>query len=728
MSSSKKNKDNIDTVTDFKELAKKGSLSVDKTFFIQQVIDNSQKSILITYPKGWGKTLNLKMLKVFFELENEDCRQEKSVTMDNSWFSNFFWFWKKSDLEIIDKNITCNKDIFKPLFIYSVNSGHYMKYQGSYPVIYVNLKNVIGNSIVTVKERLKDLIKSLYEKHSYLADSDKLRDDQKLDFKKYVYKDYSVNFHSYALKESLTFLSKLLFMHYGKKVYMLVDDYDAPVKFLFLNYIGNKILFKDKIIDEVGYLISSVVCATVRNNEHIEKVILTGTFDPTVIEYEMGCNSIMTYSISDEYFSKSFGFSDEEINKLVAQLSPINSEKTINFIKNVYGGYIVPADSQVRKSIPAATIYYLKSIRENKEYFEFGQGYTLLQTLLASEANKNNNFSEKLDGIAQHGSVQMDFKNYVSLFDYDWWSEIDNELFFSYLLLNTGLLTAQKINSQYKFSIPNKSSLQEFLFALKGSKYEKIAYKLQTFYQLEIFKLIEKKDEEGAIEKLQEEKIVCEENAMNFNFFHLVVAFGLKNVFTELLGAECAGNLYFANDKIEHLKPVDYAFLFKNSNILHEMKKYHQNNNQESINISELKDTIFCYIFAKNLTTTSVTYGVSNNIANNDNTEKNYHIKLIVDIFKQMTQLYDESAVKNQCTQHSDYEKINISNPSTFNSLKQFEKYLLHNENAQVVMNEDCSDKQKKLSELTYPIFSSFLHSGTELKFTLCNDHIKDEL
>ena len=144
----------------------------------------------------------------------------------------------------------------------------------------------------------------------------------------------------------------------------------------------------------------------------------------------------------------------------------------------------------------------------------------------------------------------MDFKNYVSLFDYDWWSEIDNELFFSYLLLNTGLLTAQKINSQYKFSIPNKSSLQEFLFALKGSKYEKIAYKLQTFYQLEIFKLIEKKDEEGAIEKLQEEKIVCEENAMNFNFFHLVVAFGLKNVFTELLGAECAGNLYFANDKI----------------------------------------------------------------------------------------------------------------------------------------------------------------------------------
>ena len=211
---------------------------------------------------------------------------------------------------------------------------------------------------------------------------------------------------------------------------------------------------------------------------------------------------------------------------------------------------------------------------------------------------------------------------------------------------------------------------------------------------------------------------------MNFNFFHLVAVFGLKNVFTELLRAECAENLYLANDKIAHLKPVDYAFLFKNSNILHEMKKYHQNNNQESINISELKDTIFCYIFAKNLTTTSVTYGV----ANNDNTEKNYHIKLIVDIFKQMTELYDESAVKNQCTQHSDYEKINISNTSTFSSLKQFEKYLLHNENAQVVMNKDCSDKQTKLSELTYPIFNNSLHSDTELKFTLCNDPIKDEL
>ena len=110
----------------------------------------------------------------------------------------------------------------------------------------------------------------------------------------------------------------------------------------------------------------------------------------------------------------------------------------------------------------------------------------------------------------------MDFKNYVSLFDYDWLDELDNELFFSYLLLNTGLLTAQIINSQYKFSIPNKSSLQEFLLALKGSKYEKIAYKLQKFDQLEIFKLIEKKDEEGSIEKLQKEKIVCEKKCYEF--------------------------------------------------------------------------------------------------------------------------------------------------------------------------------------------------------------------
>ena len=67
MSTSKKNKNNIDAVTDFKKLAAKSNLLfVDKTSFIQQVIDNSQKSILITYPKGWGKTLNLKMLKVFF--------------------------------------------------------------------------------------------------------------------------------------------------------------------------------------------------------------------------------------------------------------------------------------------------------------------------------------------------------------------------------------------------------------------------------------------------------------------------------------------------------------------------------------------------------------------------------------------------------------------------------------------------------------------------------------
>jgi hypothetical protein len=738
MSIFKKNKYNVDAVADFKKLAtKNNSLFVDKTSFIKEIIDSSQKSMLITYPEGWGKTLNLNMLKVFFELENGDCRREQSVTVDNSWFSQFFWWWKKSDHEMIGKNVTCNKDIFEPLFINTVDSGKYMKYQGSYPVLYVSLGNIVERSFVAVEKKLKDLIKSLYEEHSYLADSDKLHDDQKIDFKRYVNKDYSGNFYLFTLKESLTFLSKLLFMHYGKKVYVLVDDYDAPVKFLFLDNIGK--LYKDNaVINQIASLISGTVCATVRNNEYIEKVILTGTFDPTVIEYDMGCSSIMTYSISDQYFSKSFGFSDEEINKLVTRLSPINREKTINFIKDLYGGYIVPADSQEHKSISSATIKHLKSIkylkhtRENQGYLKFDYKDTLLPTLLVTGVDKNNNFSEKLLGIAQHGSVQMNFKNYVSLFDYDWLDELGNELFFSYLLLNTGLFTAQKVNSQYQFSIPNKSSLQEFLSVLKGSKYEgskykKIVYELQKFDQLKIFKLIEKKDEDSAIEKLQEEKVVCEENAMNFNFFHSAAVFNLKNVFTELLRAECAGNLYFANDKIAHLKPVDYAFLFKNNDILYKIQEYHQNNNQKSINILELRGTIFCYMVAENITTTSVASGFSHDIVNNDNVEKNCHIKLIVDIFKHVTQSYAESEIKNQCTEHSDYKEIDISNPSTFSSLKQFEKYLLHNENAQVVVNEDCSDKQKKLSELTYPIFNNSLHSDMELKFTLCNDYIKDE-
>lgn len=363
-----------------------------------------------------------------------------------------------------------------------------MRYQGKYTFILVSFKDIIGDSLVIIEEKLKDILKSLYKEHLYLADSNELEADQKLNFQKYVAKDYLGNFFSEIfIEKSLIFLSSLLFQHHGQKVYVLVDEYDAPLNFLFQNYLRQKVSLKDTVVKDISLLISKTVCSIVNYNQYREKIILAGKFDAiSVTEYELRCNSMMTYGISDQYFSTSFGFSEKEVNELIAKLHFHNHAKILSTTKDWYGGYIVPTDSQgyIRAYVPGAVMNYLYNVYKNVEDFKpknlpmLNDADIILQALLAKEPSVNNNLSEKLLGIAEHNSVQMHFKKYIALFDYNWITDIDNEIFFSHLLLNTGHLTVQKINLQYKFSIPNLAILLEFLRALEGERYKKIASEL----------------------------------------------------------------------------------------------------------------------------------------------------------------------------------------------------------------------------------------------------------
>ena len=278
-------------ISNFKMMVTEGNVFVDKTLFIKKIIDSNQRAILITYPEGWGKTSNLDMLKTFFEQESKECRKKQTISKNDLWLSEISWLWMtKDNTEETNDHVNCNRDIFKHLLINSGDYSQYMRYQGKYPVILISFKDIIGDSLVIIEEKLKGRVKSLYKEHIYLANSNKLDADQKLNFQKYVDNDYSGNFFSEIfIEKSLIFLSSLLFHHHGQKVYVLVDEYDAPINFLFKKYLGQKISLKDTMVKDISLLISRTVCSLVNYNQYTEKIILAGKFDAiSVTEYELG--------------------------------------------------------------------------------------------------------------------------------------------------------------------------------------------------------------------------------------------------------------------------------------------------------------------------------------------------------------------------------------------------------------------------------------------------------
>ena len=161
----------------YKKMATEYDVFVDKTLFIKEIIDSSEEAILITHPRRWGKTLNLDMLKTFLEPESKEC-EEKLAWETAKWYKPWDYDWTLTKPEG-----QCNKEIFtggkftnllgeerelKPLEISSVDSGRYMAYQGKYPVIYINLKKVVGDTHKSITIGLRDAVRDTFKKHEYL--------------------------------------------------------------------------------------------------------------------------------------------------------------------------------------------------------------------------------------------------------------------------------------------------------------------------------------------------------------------------------------------------------------------------------------------------------------------------------------------------------------------------------------------------------------------------------
>ena len=275
---------------DFGKVRTKNLKFVDKTLFIKEIIDNEDVEVsVITRPRRFGKTFNLSTLHHFLA---PDVNQIKTAGM------------------------------FDDLKIATVDNGSYMQYQGKYPVIFVSFKSVKDNAFHGALKNLQLVLKELYRAHRYLHNSDRLAQDEKELFKKFLSEEIDAT----DIETSLRILSELLYKHTSKKVFLLIDEYDTPVQSGYLK----------GYYDEIVGLMRKMLGSALKTNPYIDRAVVTGILRIAKESIFSDLNNVTVYSLLQSQYSQHFGFIEEEVRELLAQASLEYQEAEV---RKWYNGY-----------------------------------------------------------------------------------------------------------------------------------------------------------------------------------------------------------------------------------------------------------------------------------------------------------------------------------------------------------------------------------------------------
>ena len=253
-------------IENFEEIRKQDFYYVDKTGLIVDLLASWGKVNLFTRPRRFGKTLNMSMLKCFFEIGG-----------DKSIFDG---------LTISRENALCET------------------YMGKYPVVFVSLKGVDGLTFNLAYQALCGIVVEEFSRLRFLTDSDKLAADEK----QYLEKMLKGKYEEADIRGSLKKLSILLEKHYGRKVILLIDEYDVPLDKAYAHG------YYEQMID----LIRAMFGAALKTNDSLFFAVLTGCLRVSKESIFTGLNNLMVHSISDTSFDEYFGFTDAEVGKMLA--------------------------------------------------------------------------------------------------------------------------------------------------------------------------------------------------------------------------------------------------------------------------------------------------------------------------------------------------------------------------------------------------------------------------
>ena len=315
-------------LSDFKELIEEDFYYFDKTKFIDEIVKDGAKVKLFTRPRRFGKTLNMSMLKYFFDVE------------------------KKEE----------NGKLFKDLYIEKTES---FKEQGQYPVIFLSLKDLKATTWEIMEKDIKSTVASLFLEYEDLYYE--LGEFDKPLFKKIATKEEGIE----NLKEALKVLVKILYKKYNQKVVVLIDEYDSPLASAYINgyYKKAKDFFK------------TFYSTVLKDNNYLQMGVLTGIIRVIKAGIFSDLNNLRTYTILSDDYTDSYGLTEEEVEK---SLNDYGIGQEISKVKDWYDGYKF-GDSEVYN--PWSILNFLQD-KELRAYWVDTSGNDLINNVLKMK-NKN---------------------------------------------------------------------------------------------------------------------------------------------------------------------------------------------------------------------------------------------------------------------------------------------------------------------------------------------------
>lgn len=389
-------------IDNFEKIRKEDFFYVDKTKLIEQILEQWGEVNLFTRPRRFGKTLNMSMLQCFFE-------------------------------------IGADKTLFDGLYI-SDNQKLCQEYMGKFPVIFLSLKEVDGLTFDSARYRLAELIGIEAERFVFLLESGRLSENEKDKYRALIMLHngkYSMD--EEIMKSSLKTLAQLLYKHYGMKTIILIDEYDVPLDKA----------FQHGYYREMVVLIRGLFGQVLKTNRFLQFAVLTGCLRVSKESIFTGLNNFKVLSITDARFDEQFGFTDEEVKRL---LTTYSLESHLSEMKEWYDGYHF-GDTDVY--CPWDVISHVDRLNgesgaKPQAYWINTSGNELVKRFI-NKANKTTR--DEIERLVSGETVEKFIRLELT---YD---EIDNSIDNLWsVLFTTGYLTQTGMTEQgaYKLVIPNR--------------------------------------------------------------------------------------------------------------------------------------------------------------------------------------------------------------------------------------------------------------------------------
>ena len=385
-------------VEDFSEVIKENCYYIDKTKWIGEILEDKSKIKLFTRPRRFGKTLNMSMLKYFFDIENKEE----------------------------------NKKLFSGL---DIEKSEYMSEQGQYPVIFISLKSIKAKTWEEAIQEIRLLVLELFSEYKYLLED---LDEYDLPrFKKYLLGNADFS----ELKNALLFLTRILFQKYKKEVILLIDEYDSPLISAYeYHYYSDAIAFFKVFYGEA-----------LKTNQYLKMGVMTGIIRVIKAGIFSDLNNLNVYSILENEYSEFFGFNQDEVEET---LEYFDVKYELFDVKAWYDGYKF-GDSDVYN--PWSILKFLKSKKIGSHWIDTSGNFLINQIL----KNTDSEIMETLEALFNGETVEENISGNSDLSSLLGQEEIWELLLFSgYLTIDEKI--GEDYEDVYSLRLPNREVREFF--------------------------------------------------------------------------------------------------------------------------------------------------------------------------------------------------------------------------------------------------------------------------